>query len=152
MFRNYLVTALRNFTRHRLYSFINVAGLAVALACAIFILLFIRDELSYDKWIPGSDDLYRVEVTFHFPGEPVFPSGGAPFPLTPNRPWFWIASLTKRKTLIPPPPESGARSAVGRHAGMTVGRVAAVTVGTRSTPGEFAPPLSPVDFNAVPLV
>ena len=45
MFQNYLVTALRNLIRHKLYSFINIAGLAVGLACAIFILLFMRDEL-----------------------------------------------------------------------------------------------------------
>ena len=37
MFRNYLVTALRNIARHKLYSFINIAGLAVGLACVIFI-------------------------------------------------------------------------------------------------------------------
>ena len=61
MFRNYLVIALRNIVRHKLYSFINIAGLAVGLACVILIILFVRDELSYDKWIPGSDKLYRVE-------------------------------------------------------------------------------------------
>ena len=61
MFRNYLTVALRNIVRHKLYSFINIAGLAVGLACAILIILFVRDELSYDKWIPGSDNLYRVE-------------------------------------------------------------------------------------------
>jgi putative ABC transport system permease protein len=61
MFRNYLITALRNLARHRLYSFINIGGLAVGLACAIFILLFLRDELSYDRWIPGSENVYRVE-------------------------------------------------------------------------------------------
>src|ERR1700758_2716696 len=70
MFRNYLVTALRNIARHKLHSFINIAGLAVGLACLILIILFVRDELSYDKWIPGSDQLYRVEVTFHPPGRP----------------------------------------------------------------------------------
>src|SRR5882724_2785964 len=63
MFQNYLVTALRNLVRHKLYSFINIAGLAVGLACAIFIILFVRDELSYDKWVPGSANLYRVELT-----------------------------------------------------------------------------------------
>ena len=68
MFRNYLAIALRNIARHKLYSFINIAGLAVGLACVILIILFVRDELSYDKWIPGSDKLYRVEVTFHVPG------------------------------------------------------------------------------------
>ena len=65
MFHNYLITALRNFARHKLYSFINVAGLTVGLACAIFIVLFVREELSYDKWIPGTKNLYRVEVTIH---------------------------------------------------------------------------------------
>ena len=43
MFRNYLVTALRNIVRHKLYSFINIAGLTVGLTCAIFIILFVRD-------------------------------------------------------------------------------------------------------------
>ena len=69
MLQNYLVTALRNFTRHKLYSIINIAGLTVGLACAIFIILFVRDELSYDKWIPGAENLYRVEVTFRIPGQ-----------------------------------------------------------------------------------
>src|SRR5215471_11630802 len=68
MFRNYLTIALRNIIRHRLYSLINIAGLGVGLACAILITLFVRDELSYDKWIPGSENLWRVEVTYHVPG------------------------------------------------------------------------------------
>ena len=62
MFRNYLVTALRNIARHKLYSFINIAGLAVGLACAIFIILFIRDEIvlrqvdsRQRKSLPGRD-------------------------------------------------------------------------------------------------
>ncbi len=68
MIQNYLVTALRNFARHKLYSFINIAGLAVGLACAIFIILYLNDELSYDKWIPDSQDIYRVEAKFFVPG------------------------------------------------------------------------------------
>ena len=43
MFQNYLTTALRNAGRHKLYTFINIAGLTVALTCAIFIMLFIAD-------------------------------------------------------------------------------------------------------------
>ena len=54
MFRNYLVTALRNIAKHKLYGFINIAGLAVGLACVIFILLYIQDETSYDRWVPDS--------------------------------------------------------------------------------------------------
>jgi len=42
MFQNYLVTALRNIVHHKLYSFINIAGLAVGLVCAILITLFLR--------------------------------------------------------------------------------------------------------------
>ncbi len=67
MFRNYLAVALRNIARHKLYSFINIAGLAVGLTCAILVMLFVRDELSYDTWIPGSEKLWRVETTFHVP-------------------------------------------------------------------------------------
>ena len=70
MFHNYLIIALRNIVRHKLYSFINIAGLAVGLASLILIILYVRDELSYDKWIPGSDKLYRVELTLHPPGRP----------------------------------------------------------------------------------
>ena len=83
MFRNYLVTALRNIVRHKLYSFINIAGLAVGLACAIFITLFIRDELSYDTWIPDTAGLYQVEVTLRPPDAhaPPLPTTVTPFPL-----------------------------------------------------------------------
>src|SRR5579872_3209713 len=70
MFQNYLVTAFRNIARQKLYSFINIAGLTVGLACAIFIILFVRDELSYDKWIPGTENLYRTERTTSYPGQP----------------------------------------------------------------------------------
>ena len=80
MFRNYLVTALRNFARHKLYSFINIAGLTVGLTCAIFIILLLRDELSYDKWIPGTENLYRVEGTFYVPGQPMFMGTSSTFP------------------------------------------------------------------------
>ncbi len=81
MFRNYLVTALRNIARHKLYSFINIAGLAVGLTCVIFIMLFIQDELSYDKWIPDSENLYRIEHTFTVPGQAPRPGSGSPYPV-----------------------------------------------------------------------
>ncbi|HEX3836484.1 MAG TPA: ABC transporter permease [Steroidobacteraceae bacterium] len=67
MFRNYLTIALRNLIRHKLYSAINLAGLAVGLACVLFIILFARDELSYDTWVPDSANLFRVEQTIHAP-------------------------------------------------------------------------------------
>jgi putative ABC transport system permease protein len=70
MFKNYLVIALRNIVRHKLYSFINIAGLAVGLASVIFVILFVRDELSYDKWIPDTQNLYRLEMTAHMIDRP----------------------------------------------------------------------------------
>ena len=82
MFRNYMLTALRSFARNKLYSFINIVGLAVGLACAIFIMLFIRDELSYDKWLPGTENLYRVESAFYFPGHGYNDSPNTPYPVT----------------------------------------------------------------------
>jgi putative ABC transport system permease protein len=82
MFRNYLVTALRNIIRHKLYSFINIAGLTLGLTCAIFIILFVRDQLSYDRWIPGTENLYRVENTLNLPGKPPEQNAKIPFPAT----------------------------------------------------------------------
>ena len=81
MFRNYLVTALRNIVRHKLYSFINIAGLAVGLACVIFVLLFVRDELSFDKWLPDTENLYRLELAIQLPGRDPLTSATVPFAL-----------------------------------------------------------------------
>ncbi len=81
MLRNYLVAALRAIARHKLYSFINIAGLAVALTCVILIAVFVNDELSYDKWIPGADRLWRVEVTHHLQGKPDLPTTNASMPM-----------------------------------------------------------------------
>ncbi|HEX5461117.1 MAG TPA: ABC transporter permease [Steroidobacteraceae bacterium] len=81
MLEHYLRMALRGFVRHKLYSFINILGLTVALTCAILILLFVRDQLSYDDWIPGTSSLYRLEVTFHAPGQPPLALALCPFPV-----------------------------------------------------------------------
>ena len=47
MIRNYCLTAIRNLLKHKGYSFINIAGLALGLTCTILILLFIRNEFSF---------------------------------------------------------------------------------------------------------
>jgi len=60
MFKNYLKTTFRNTTRHRGYSFINLAGLAIALACVILILLWVQHELSYDRFHEKADDIFMV--------------------------------------------------------------------------------------------
>jgi ABC-type antimicrobial peptide transport system permease subunit len=61
MLKNYLKIALRNSWKHKGYSFINIAGLAVGMACALFILLWVQDELSFDRFHANAETLYRVE-------------------------------------------------------------------------------------------
>ena len=60
MLINYLKIALRNILRQRIYSFINIIGLAIGIACCILILLFVRYELGYDKFNKNADRIYRV--------------------------------------------------------------------------------------------
>ncbi len=62
MFTNYLKIALRNLLKSKGYTFINVAGLAVGLACCLLILLFVRDELSYDRHYEQADRIYRITL------------------------------------------------------------------------------------------
>jgi putative ABC transport system permease protein len=69
MFRNYLVAAWRNALHDRLHAVINVAGLALGLAAAILIALFVRDELSYDRFLPGHDRVFRVDTLLSVPGQ-----------------------------------------------------------------------------------
>jgi putative ABC transport system permease protein len=69
LFRNYLVTALRSLARNRLYAGISILGLAVAFAAAILIAQFVRGEFSYDHWIPGYRQVYRVSDLFLAPGQ-----------------------------------------------------------------------------------
>jgi len=73
MFRNYLTAALRNLARNRLYAGINIGGLAVGFAAAILIGLFVRDEFSYDSFIPGHQRVFRVAANRIVPGRgPMF--------------------------------------------------------------------------------
>ena len=60
MFRNYFKTAIRNLRRNTGYSFILIAGLSLGLACVMMILLYIRDETSFDRWHAHADRLFRV--------------------------------------------------------------------------------------------
>jgi putative ABC transport system permease protein len=61
MFRNYLKTAIRALLRYRVYSFINIAGLGLGLACAMLIILFVKDELSFDRFHRQVSQIYRVD-------------------------------------------------------------------------------------------
>ena len=60
MIGNYIKTALRNLQRHKGYAFINIAGLAIGMACCILISLFIIYQLSFDKYHEKADQIYRL--------------------------------------------------------------------------------------------
>lgn len=62
MLKNYLKIAFRNIFKQKGYSFINITGLAVGIACSIFILLFVRYERGYDRFHEKADRIYRVAV------------------------------------------------------------------------------------------
>jgi len=83
MFRNYLAAALNNLARHRLFAAISIAGLAIGMAAAILTGLYIRDELTFDHFVPGYRDVYVVNTEFRLPGRPPLQSGsvGAAAPL-----------------------------------------------------------------------
>ncbi|NVJ99857.1 MAG: ABC transporter permease [Alphaproteobacteria bacterium] len=72
MFQNYISVAFRNLIKHKLYSAINIIGLAVGLAACVLITLFVRDELSYDTFWDEADSLYRMNTTFNVPGREPF--------------------------------------------------------------------------------
>jgi len=75
MIRNYLTVALRNLVKHRLYSAINIVGLAVGLAASILIGLFVRNELNHDSFFSHADRTYQVAMYAGLPGrEPEYTS------------------------------------------------------------------------------
>jgi putative ABC transport system permease protein len=60
MLKNYLIIALRNIRRQKLYAFIKIFGLSIGIAACILIYLFIVDELSFDNFHKNGDQLFRV--------------------------------------------------------------------------------------------
>ncbi len=69
MFKNYVIVTLRNLVKNPTYSFINIAGLSIGIACSILILLWVFDELSFNRFIPKADKLYQVYVNSKFDGK-----------------------------------------------------------------------------------
>ncbi len=69
MFKNYFKTAWRNITRTMGYSFLNVAGLAIGMAVALLIGLWVYNQYSFDKFLPGYQSVYRVQRNFDSNGD-----------------------------------------------------------------------------------
>ena len=60
MIRNYFKTAFRNLARNKIYSFINIFGLSIGLASAMLIMLYVKDEVSFDRFHKNVGHIYRV--------------------------------------------------------------------------------------------
>lgn len=60
MLINYFKTAFRNLARNKIYSVINIAGLSIGLACAMLIMLYVKDEVSFDRFHKNVNNIYRI--------------------------------------------------------------------------------------------
>jgi putative ABC transport system permease protein len=81
MLKNYFKIAMRNLRRHRGYSFINILGLAIGMACTLVILLWIQDELAYDRFHEKGDNIYRIIAEDE---QGIQYAGTCPIPLGPH--------------------------------------------------------------------
>jgi len=78
MFRSFLIIALRNINRNRLFSFINVLGLSIGLACVFVILLYVRNEFSYDRYHEDGKYIFRVALNR------IYPDAQVKYPIIPH--------------------------------------------------------------------
>ncbi|MFC3415376.1 ABC transporter permease [Algoriphagus hitonicola] len=72
MLRNYLKIAYRNLVKNKTYTSINIFGLTLGFVCCILIILFVRDEFSYDQFIPEEDRIFRVALERIYPDHTSF--------------------------------------------------------------------------------
>ncbi len=81
MIRNYLLTALRNIFRQKGYTMINVTGLAIGIVSCLFIVFYILDEFSYDRFHEKGDRIYRLLFDYTSPNGEVNANSIGPYRL-----------------------------------------------------------------------
>jgi len=64
MLKNYIKSVLRNIFKNKILSFIKIIGLSVGLACGIFVIIFVKDEVCYDRFNVKLDHIYRVTTNY----------------------------------------------------------------------------------------
>lgn len=69
MLKSYIKIAIRNLQRNKVYSFINIAGLSLGLACAMLIILYVKDEVSFDRFHHNVNNIYRIVSVDYFQGK-----------------------------------------------------------------------------------
>ncbi|HMP98787.1 MAG TPA: ABC transporter permease [Cyclobacteriaceae bacterium] len=83
MIRNYVAIAFRNLAKHKVFSFINISGLAVGIACCVLLTLYIKDEMSYEQHFDEHERIYRIYSVFIKDGnEDSFPFTSPPVALS----------------------------------------------------------------------
>jgi putative ABC transport system permease protein len=80
MLKNYFITAINNLIKNKLYSAINIIGLAIGLSACLVIALYVWDQYSYDTQWKDYDRIYRVNFSFTLPGRPLAEMAISPFP------------------------------------------------------------------------
>jgi putative ABC transport system permease protein len=80
MFKNYFIVAIRNLWKRKVFSFINIAGLAIGISAALVIFLLVNYHFSFDQFQKNKDRLYRVVTDFNFSGEE-YHNSGVVFPM-----------------------------------------------------------------------
>ncbi len=81
MFKNHLKIALRNLARHKLFSFINIFGLALSLSFCLLVIVIINDQNSFDRFHPRSEDIYRLNTAAHRKDGSTEKYASSPYPL-----------------------------------------------------------------------
>jgi putative ABC transport system permease protein len=81
MFKNYFTVAWRNMLNNKVYSTLNILGLAMGMAVALLIGLWVFNQYSYDRFLPDYDQLYQVELNFTDPHEGTHTQGAVSIPL-----------------------------------------------------------------------
>jgi putative ABC transport system permease protein len=84
VFKNLLTVALRNLKRDKWYSLLNILGLAIGIASSLLLILFIKDELSYDRYNVNADRIYRIDSYIKEPGKDEMKWAATQFPLGPT--------------------------------------------------------------------
>jgi putative ABC transport system permease protein len=82
MVRNFFKVALRNMRKQSLFSFINILGLSIGMAASLFVILYVTDELSYDKFHADIDKMYRIDLSGSIAGQEIITTNSCP-PLGP---------------------------------------------------------------------
>jgi len=80
MFKNYMLITIRNFVRNKSYSFINIVGLAIGITCAMLIMVWVQDELSFNTYYENAENIHRVNKKYMM-GDEIGFNPSTPYPL-----------------------------------------------------------------------